>query len=96
VKEEKCDLLADSHNILVSWKNYYPLLLNVLSVSDVRQAEIHTTELLVPDPSPFEIEIAIAKLKKYISLCSDQIPAELVQRGSETLLSQIYKLINSI
>jgi hypothetical protein len=68
----------------------------VHSVNDVRQAEIPTAELFVPDPSPFEIEIAIAKLKKYISPCSDQIPAELVQGGGETLLSQIYKLINSI
>jgi hypothetical protein len=34
-------------------------------VSDVRQIEIHTAELLVPDPSPFEVEIAILKLKRY-------------------------------
>jgi hypothetical protein len=32
-------------------------------VSDVRQTEIHTAELLVADPSPSEVEIAIAKLK---------------------------------
>jgi hypothetical protein len=32
-------------------------------VSDVRQIEIHTVEPLVPDPSPFEFGIAIAKLK---------------------------------
>jgi hypothetical protein len=29
-------------------------------ISDVRQIEIHTAELSVPDPSPFEVEIAIA------------------------------------
>jgi hypothetical protein len=27
--------------------------------------EVHRPEPLVPDPSPFEFEIAIAKLKKY-------------------------------
>jgi hypothetical protein len=27
--------------------------------------EIHTAEPLVSEPSPFEVEIAIAKLKKY-------------------------------
>jgi hypothetical protein len=32
-------------------------------VSDVRQIEIHTAEPLVPDPSPFEVEIAAANLK---------------------------------
>jgi hypothetical protein len=41
VKDESDDLLADSH-ILNMWKNYFSQLLNVLSVSDVRQIEIHT------------------------------------------------------
>jgi hypothetical protein len=57
------DLLADSHNILNKWKNYFSQLLNVHRVSDVRQIEIHTAEPLVPDPSPFEVEIAIENLK---------------------------------
>jgi hypothetical protein len=52
--------------------------LNVHRVSDVRQIEIHTAELLVPDPSPFEVEIAIGKLKKYKLPGSDQILAELI------------------
>jgi hypothetical protein len=34
-------------------------------------------------------------LKKYNSLSSDQIPAELIEVG-ETLLSAILKLINSV
>jgi hypothetical protein len=38
-------------------------LLNVHRVRDVRQIEIHRAEPLVPDPSPSEVEIAIAKLK---------------------------------
>jgi hypothetical protein len=50
-------------------------------VSDVRQIETHTAEPLVPDPSPFEVEVAIAKLKRYKSPGSDQIPAELIQAG---------------
>jgi predicted nucleic acid-binding protein len=65
-------------------------------VSDVRQIEIHTAELLVPDPSHFEVELASAKLKKYKLSVSDQILAELIQAGSETLWSEIHTLINSI
>jgi hypothetical protein len=42
------------------------------------------------------VEIAIAKFKKYKSPGSDQIPAELIQAGSEMLLSAIHKLINSV
>jgi hypothetical protein len=48
--------------------------LNVRNISDVRQIEVHTAEPLVPDPSCLEVEIAIAKLKKYKSPSSDQIP----------------------
>jgi hypothetical protein len=51
---------------------------------------------LVPGPSRLEVEIAIAKLKKYKSLGSDQIPAELIQAGGEILLSVMSKLINSV
>ncbi|PNF35986.1 hypothetical protein B7P43_G02286 [Cryptotermes secundus] len=85
VKDENGDLLADSHNILNRWKNYFSHLLNVHSVSDVRQIEMHTVEPLVPDPSPSEVESAIAKLKRYKSPGSDHIPAELIQAGGEIL-----------
>jgi hypothetical protein len=50
----------------------------------------------VPDPSPSEGEIVIAKLKRYKSPGSDQIPAELIQTGGEILHSKIHELINSI
>jgi hypothetical protein len=32
----------------------------------------------------------------YKSPCSDQLPAELIQAGGETLPSEIHKLINSV
>ncbi|PNF30951.1 hypothetical protein B7P43_G02051 [Cryptotermes secundus] len=66
-KDENGDLLADSHNILNRWRNYFSQLLNVHRVSAVRQTEIHTAELLVPDPSHFDVESAIAKLKRHKS-----------------------------
>jgi hypothetical protein len=65
-------------SILNRWKNYFSQLLNVHRVSDVKQIEMHTAELLVPDPSPFEVEIAIAIFKRYESPGSDKIPAELI------------------
>jgi hypothetical protein len=60
VKDENDDLLADSHNILNRWKNYFSQLLNIHRVSDVRQIEIHTAESLVLQPSLFQVEIATA------------------------------------
>jgi hypothetical protein len=65
-------------------------------VSDVRQTEIHTAEPLIPDPSHFEVESAIAKLKRYKSTGSDQIPAELIRVGGEILRSKIHILITFI
>ena len=59
VKDEKGDLVADSHSIMAKWRNYFFQLLNVHGVNDVRQAEIHTAEPLVPEPSAFEVELAI-------------------------------------
>jgi hypothetical protein len=70
--------------------------LNVHRVSDVRQVEIHTAEPVGPDPSPVEVEIAIAKMKRYKSPDKDQILAELIQAGGEILRSKIHKLIRSI
>ena len=55
VKEDKGDLVADSHNILTRWRNYFSQLLNVHGVNDVRQTEIHTAELLVPEPRASEV-----------------------------------------
>jgi hypothetical protein len=70
--------------------------LNVHNISDVKQIEIQTAEPLVPSPSHLEVEICIAKLKKYKSTSSNQIPAELIQVEGETLVSVIHKLITSI
>jgi len=41
VKDEKGDLVADSHSILARWRNHFSRLLNKHGVTDVRQTEIH-------------------------------------------------------
>jgi hypothetical protein len=61
--------------------------LNVHRASDITQIKIHRAEQLVPHPSPSEVEIAIAKLKKFKLPGSDKILAELIQAGGETLQS---------
>jgi hypothetical protein len=76
------DLLVDSHNILNRWKRYFPQLLNLHSVCDVRQIEIHIIQPLVPGSSPLEVEIAIAKLKTYKTPWSGQILAGMIQTES--------------
>jgi hypothetical protein len=66
---------------------YFSQLLNVPNISEVRHIEIHIIEPRIPGPSHLKVEIAIAKLKKYKSSGSDQILAELIQAGGETLVS---------
>jgi hypothetical protein len=70
--------------------------LNDHNVSDVRQIEVHKAEPLVLGPSCLEVDIAIAKLKKYKSPVSDLILAEVIQAGGEMLQCVIHKLINSV
>jgi hypothetical protein len=81
---------------MARWRNYFSQILNVHGVSDVRQVEIHTAEPLVPEPSAFEIEIAIEKLKRHKSPGIDQIPAELIKAGGSTIRCAIHKLIIAI
>jgi hypothetical protein len=81
VKDEKVDLLAYFNNIMNRWKKCFSQLLNLLRVSDVRQIDIHAVEPLVPDPSPFEVETVIAKLKRYKSPGNGKISAELIRQG---------------
>jgi hypothetical protein len=57
---------------------------------------MHTAEPFVPQPSASEVEIAVGKLKRYKSPGVDQIPAELIQAGGETLRSEIHKIIKLI
>jgi hypothetical protein len=61
-------------------------------VHDVRQREIHTAEPTVPQPSAFEVEMAIEKIKRHKSPGIDQILAELIKAGCRTLRSEIHKL----
>jgi len=63
---------------------------------DVGQAEIQTAEPLVPEPSAFEVQLAIDKLKGHKSPGIDQIPAELIKTGGGTICLEIHKLITSV
>ena len=53
-------------------------------------------EPLVPEPSAFEVEMAIEKLKNHKPTGIDQIPAELIKAGGRKNRGEIHKLIISI
>ena len=93
VNDKKGELVADRHSIMARWRNYFSQLLNVHEDNDVRQVEINTVEPLVPEPSAFEVELAIGKLKNHKSPGTDQIRAELIKVGVRTICCAIHKLI---
>ena len=51
-------------------------------VNYVRQAAIHTAEPVVPEPSVFDVEKAIEKIKRLTSPYSDKMPAEILKTGA--------------
>jgi hypothetical protein len=66
---------------LARWRNDFSQVLNIHEVNDVRQTEVHRAEPLVPEPSTFEVEMAIEKVKRHKSPGINQIPAVLVTIG---------------
>jgi hypothetical protein len=74
VKDEKDDLVTDSHSVLARWGNHFSQLLNVHEANDVRQTEVHKVRPLVPEPSAFKVEMTIENLKRHTSPGIDQIP----------------------
>jgi hypothetical protein len=96
VKDERGNLLAESYKILNMWKNYFSQLLNAHDAGGVRKTKMHTAKPFVPQPSASEVEVAVGKWKSYKSPHVDQIPAELIQTGGETLHSEIHKFIRLI
>jgi hypothetical protein len=89
-----CFSIKNIH-ILPTAGRTFSQLLNVHSVSDVKQIEIHTAEPLVAGPSYFEVEISVAKLRKCKLPDINQILAELIQAEGETL-SEIPRLMNYV
>jgi len=89
-------MVTDSLSILARWRNHFCQLFNIHGVSNVRQTEIHTAEALVPEPSAFEVETTIEKLKRHKSLGIVQIETRLIRAGCRTIRCEIHKLHNLI
>ena len=86
-------MVTGSYSILARWRDYFSQLLNVHGVHDVRQTETHTAEPLVPEPSAFEVELAIEKLKNHKSPGINQIAAELIKEGVEQVAIRSINLL---
>ena len=92
--DEKVVLVADCYSTMASWRNYFSQLLNVHGVNDIKHTDIHIAEPLVPEPSAFEVELAVEKLKSHQSPGIDQIPAELIKAGCRKICHEIHSIWN--
>jgi len=50
----------------------------------------------MPEPSVFDFQMAIEKLKRSRSPGIDQIPTELIKTGGRVIRSEIHRLFNPI
>jgi len=83
-------------HLLVLLGAHLILYISRIRVKEVGEAEIHTAEPLVPEPSASEFELTIDKLKSHKSPGIDQIPAELIKAGGRKICLEVHKLITSI
>jgi len=93
IKDEKDDLVADYHRILARWRNHISQLLNIHGLMMLGRWK-YTAKPLVPEPSAFEVELAIEKLKCHKSPGIDQIPVEWIKAGGRSFHCEIHKLIS--
>jgi hypothetical protein len=92
VKDERGDLLADTHKIFDKSNNLFFQLLNVRKAGGLRQTEMHTAEPFVSGSSASEVEVAFVNLKYYKFPAVDQIPAQMFHAGGKTLRSENHEL----
>ena len=86
-------MFADTYNIVVTCRKHFSQLLNYMGLKIVRQNEMYTAEPLLTDPSAFEDELAIEKLKSHKSPVIEQILAELTKAEEEQFTKRSLNLI---
>ena len=94
-KSGKC--LTEEKEILSRWTEYCSKLYNYESCGD--NAVLDCSQPPEEDLQPIlceEVEIAVASLKKGKSAGVDNIPAELVQAGGETMIDVLTEICNRI
>ena len=50
----------------------------------------------MPEPSAFEVEMAMENLKRHKSPGIYQIPTDLIKAGGRTIRSETHRLFNSV
>ena len=94
-KDGKC--LTEEQDILKRWSKYCFELYNYRATGDPEVLNVHPAT--DNDNYPIlreEVEAAVKSLKKGKSATADNVPAELVQAGGETMISALLTICNKI
>ena len=85
-------MVTDCHSVRARWRKHFSQCCSVYKglVIIGRQTDIHTGEPLVSEPSVFDVEMAIGKLKRHNSPGIYQIPTELIKAGGRTSRCEIH------
>ena len=89
----------EEREILSGWTEYCSELYNYMYKSCRDNAVLNCSQPPEEDLRPIlreEVEIAVASLKKGKSAGVDNIPAELVQAGGETMIDVLTEICNRI
>jgi glycine cleavage system regulatory protein len=73
---------------LARWWNQFSQLLNFHGINIDMQTEVNRAEPRMPEPSVFEVEMAIENLKTQITWAY-QIPGEMLKAEGRAILSEI-------
>ena len=93
-KSGKC--LTEEKEILSRWTEYCTELYNYESCGDSAVLDCSQSPEDLQPILREEVEIAVASLKKGKSAGVDNIPAELVQAGGETMIDVLTEICNRI
>lgn len=97
MRDANGNLLTNPKDALQQWKVYFDELLNVTSSASADSQPVFVAvQPEVNPPSRAEVAEAIKMLKNHKSPGNDFIPAELLKKGGDSLVDQLYHLISNI
>lgn len=106
-KDEEGNFIAEKHEVLERWKQYFQKLLNAQTEEDKEEDEDEKLEVIIDAnnegsetcteaPTEEEIETIINKFKNNKSPGQNGVTAENIKNGGKALKEQIVKLIEEV
>lgn len=96
IKNTDGKTLFNKEEILNRWKEYFSNLLNVENNNTIEEVVTDTAEIYIPEPTQEEVRNAIRKLKNNKAVGNDNIPSELIKKGTLQLEYEITELVKQI